>query len=102
MKMTNEESTVTREDLRLAILLHRFDPVGLAAYGAPEDEYLPEARTIARRLTTASSEVDVHVIVFEEFFFWFEEDAGPSEHYREIASAIWESMQEMGVRKGAF
>ncbi len=58
-------------------LLYRHDPMGLAALGAPEDEYEPEARTITPRLPVAKNEGDVHQILIEEFNSWFQTDTAP-------------------------
>lgn len=76
----------------IAELLFRFDPVGLAAYGAPADEYAPEAGTITPRVAHASSVDDVHAVVFAEFLSWFGSDAGDFEQYRGVATAIWERL----------
>lgn len=76
----------------IAELLFRLDPVGLAACGAPADEYVPEAGTIAPKLVQTSSVEDVHAVVFAEFLFWFGSDAGTFEQYRGVAEAIWERL----------
>lgn len=59
-------------------LLHRHDPMGLTAMGAPEDEYEPEAGTIAPRLADAATEADVQRIIAEEFTVWFGAEIAPS------------------------
>lgn len=74
----------------VAAVLYRHDPVGLAATGAPEDEYEPEASTILPRLEHASSEREALWVVRDEFARWFSpEVAGPTERYEGAASEIW-------------
>ena len=75
----------------LTALLYRHDPLGLAASGAPKDEYEPEVSTIIPRLKGANSAGDVRRIVHEEFLHWFdgEETAGPESAYTDIAQDIW-------------
>ena len=75
----------------LMALLYRHDPLGLAAAGAPKDEYEPEVSTIIPRLKDANSAEDVRRIVHEEFLHWFdgEETAGPESAYNGIAQEIW-------------
>ena len=74
----------------VAAVLVRHDPVGLAALGAPQDEYEPEASTILPRLERASSERETLWVVREEFARWFPpEVAGPKGRYEGAASEIW-------------
>jgi len=76
----------------LTELLYRHDPVGLAATGAPKDEYEPEVGTIIPRLKGAKSPDDVRRIVHQEFLRWFEaeETTGPESAYNDIAQEIWD------------
>lgn len=76
----------------LCELLYRQDPLGLAAAGAPKDEYEPEISTIIPHLKDANSPDDVRRIVHQEFLHWFggEETAGPESAYNDIANEIWE------------
>jgi hypothetical protein len=76
----------------LTRLLYRHDPIGLAALGAPKDEYEPEVGTIIPRLLhDAKSSDDVRRIVHEEFLHWFEaETTGPEGAYDAIAQEIWD------------
>jgi len=78
----------------LTELLYRHDPIGLAATGAPKDEYEPEVNTIIPRLKGASSADDVRRIVHQEFLHWFggEETAGPESAYDSIANEIWANL----------
>ena len=75
----------------LTALLYLHDPLGLAAAGAPKDEYEPEVSTIIPRLKDANSAEDVRRIVHEEFLHWFdgEDTAGPESAYSRIAQDIW-------------
>ena len=76
----------------LTELLYRHDPVGLAASGAPNDEYEPEVGTIIPRLRDAKSPGDVRRIVYQEFLRWLEaeETVGPESAYNRIAEEIWD------------
>lgn len=80
----------------LTELLYRHDPVGLAAVGAPKDEYEPEVGTIIPRLKDANGPDDVRRIVHQEFLRWFgaEEQAGPESAYRDIAQEIWDKLMK--------
>jgi hypothetical protein len=73
----------------LSELLYRHDPIGLAAAGAPKDEY---ECTIIPKLKGASGSDDVRRIVHQEFLRWFEDEqtAGPESAYNAIACEIWE------------
>jgi hypothetical protein len=77
----------------LTALLYRHDPIGLAAAGAPKDEYEPEVSTIIPRLKDADSAEDVRRIVHQEFLHWFDGEgtAGPESAYSGIAKEIWET-----------
>ena len=73
----------------VAALLFKHDPIGIN-FQTNTDEYEPEARTILPRLKDCHSVDDLQKIVHEEFVKWFgPADAGPSHHYRDIASEIW-------------
>jgi len=74
----------------VAAVLYRHDPAGLAAAGAPKDEYEPEASTILPRLEHTSSGREALWVVRDEFSRWFSPDvAGTAERYEEAASEIW-------------
>jgi len=87
----------------LTDLLYRHDPVGLAAAGAPKDEYGPEVGTIIPRLRNANSPDDVRRIVHQEFLRWFEaeETAGPESAYNDIAQEIWNKFLKDGNPLGS-
>jgi hypothetical protein len=71
----------------LAALLFREDPMGIA-FG-PDDEYLPEADTIALRLPHAKNLDGVRRQVHEAFVHWFGADlAGEPARYDSIAQAV--------------
>jgi hypothetical protein len=74
-------------------LLFRHDHIGLRVAGAPEDEYRPEAESVAERLGEAASASDVQRILHEEFSRWFSPDiAGPADGYRQAAEEIWATL----------
>ena len=73
----------------LEALLYRHDPVGIA-FGDNQDEYSPEAGSIAPRLRGVETVEDVRRIVHEEFVRWFDADtAGPAADYQAIAEELW-------------
>jgi hypothetical protein len=76
----------------LTELLYRHDPVGLAATGAPKDEYKPEVQAILPRLCAARNVADVQRIVYDEFLRLFasEQTCGPAAGFTAIAQEIWE------------
>jgi hypothetical protein len=78
----------------VAAILYRVDPIGIAFDNPHLDEYALEAGTILPRLRFCNSADDVHQIVYEEFVRWFNADnAGSRDHYRQIASEIWQLWQ---------
>lgn len=70
-------------------LLFRHDPIGINLEHNT-DEYRPEAETITRRLSEATTEHDLQRIIHEEFQHWFAASAGPVERYDSIAREIWQ------------
>ena len=79
----------------VAALLFHHDPIGIIFEGDTNtDEYEPEARTILPRLRGCHSADDVQSVVHSEFVRWFGEDAGSPEHYKKVASEIWQLWQE--------
>lgn len=74
----------------ISSLLYRHDPIGLAAFDAPEDEYDLQAGTIILRLGEATSPAELCIIIHEEFVQWIDlRTAGPAERYTEIADEVW-------------
>ena len=75
----------------LSELLYRHDPVGLAAAGAPKDEYEAEVSTIIPLLENANCPEDVRRLVHQEFLKWFgtEDTTGPESAYDRIAGEMW-------------
>src|ERR1700739_1349374 len=74
----------------VAALLYRHDPVGIN-FEDNADEYEPEARTILPRLNSCPSADDVLHVVHAEFVRWFDSaTARPPEHYKKIASEVWQ------------
>jgi hypothetical protein len=77
----------------IAALLYRHDPIGIN-FEDNTDEYEPEAGTILPRLNSCHSADDVLQVIHAEFVRWFDSGtAGPPEHYREIASEVWQLWQ---------
>jgi hypothetical protein len=74
----------------IAALLYREDPI-VIAFG-PDDEYMPEAETIALRLLGLPQAMhldDVRRVVHETFVQWFGADlAGGPARYDSIAQAV--------------
>ena len=99
--MTRTRDEILEDRLRLkaeygrllnsvAELLFRHDPIGIN-FDVNTDEYLTEAETILPRLKGCRSEDEVLQVVHAEFVRWFDADtAGPREHYKKIASEIWQ------------
>lgn len=80
-------------ELDIEQILFRHDLMGLAALGAPADEYQPEAETIAPRLAEAGSVDDVSRILVEEFESWFTpEVAPPREALAAPAAEVWATL----------
>ena len=79
----------------IAALLYRHDPIGINFdFDGNSDEYEPEAGTILPRLNSCRSADDVLQVVHEEFVRWFDSaTAGPPEHYKKIASEVWQLWQ---------
>ena len=108
MPRTREEILENRRRLRAeygelfdstAALLFRYDPIGIG-FDVNPDEYEPEAGTILPRLRHCQSADDVLDVVHEEFVRWFDlRTAGSREHYKELASDIWQLWR--GHRDGA-
>ena len=64
------------EFMTIAILAD-YDLMGLISYGAPHDEYSPEARTILRFLKDVDYEVKLDVLAYRiQYIFavWFNEE----------------------------
>ena len=99
MPRTREEILENRRRLKAeygelfdstAALLFRYDPIGIG-FDVNPDEYEPEAGTILPRLRHCQSADDVLDVVHEEFVRWFDlRTAGSREHYKELASDIWQ------------
>jgi hypothetical protein len=88
-----QSTTDTALSTEVLDLLIDADPIGLIAQGAPRDEYLPEARTIAARSTTARTCAELLTIIHDEFIYWFGDQAGLTEHYRLLAATLWQRIQ---------
>ncbi len=103
MARTRDEILESRRRLRaeyrelfdsIAALLFRHDPMKIN-FEVNTGEYENEAETIIPRLRSCHSADDVLQVVHEEFVRWFDcSRAGPPEHYKEIALAVWHLWQE--------
>jgi hypothetical protein len=103
MKRTREEIREERRQLKagygdlfdvMTALLFHHDPIGINFEINP-DEYEAEVGTILPRLGNCGSEDDTLRVVHEEFVRWFDAGtAGSPEHYKQIASEIWQLWQQ--------
>lgn len=79
-------------------ILYYYDPVDLAKFRVPEDEYEIEARVIIKRLKDVTDLRSLRLIVYEVFVYYFDEDMilpSSDKYYRFIAEEIWEVWQEV-------
>ncbi|NOU92565.1 hypothetical protein GC093_04875 [Paenibacillus sp. LMG 31456] len=51
----------------LTQVINKWDPIGLLAGGAPEDEYSIEIREIAQKSSLCNSETDLAILIFKVF-----------------------------------
>jgi hypothetical protein len=103
MTRTRDEIVESRRRLRaeygklfdsMAAIFYRHDPAGIN-FEHNTDEYEPEAETILPRLRSCHSGDDVLQVVHAEFVRWFgSATAGPPEHYKKLASEVWQLWQE--------
>jgi len=87
---------------KIVDILAKVDPQGLIRCGAPEDEYLSEAKTIFLRQSEWKTVDDLEKIVAEEFAWWFflyDENENVkylgSPEYKLIARQIWNARLEI-------
>ncbi len=90
MLATQWRPVLTRDEL--SAILFRHDPIGLAAIGAPKDEYDCEATRILPRLPEVSSPEELRSLIHQEFLRFFDDEgtAGPESAYDAIAQDVWE------------
>jgi hypothetical protein len=97
--MTKEE--IMNEEARLrerygnlvdevAAIMFRHDTEGLAKFGCPDDEYMPEVRRVLRELETVKSAEDMRQLVSRVFAEMFDEalDA-TNEQLCALADEVW-------------
>jgi len=65
------------------------DPIGLAAMGAPPDEYSPEVDDTLPRLLKANSIGAMRKILYESFTKMFDGTAGTEFTYNKLAEDCW-------------
>jgi len=72
-------------------ILFQHDPIRICGNGntTRETEYISEVNTILPRLKEVSSMQELRQVVYEEFIRWFDQSAGPIEHYDQAAQDIW-------------
>jgi len=77
--------------LELRVIINRHDPIGLLKYGAPEDEYDPEVKTIIVQLNDKQTKEQIHNLVYSEFLRWFNDESttGPKSAYNSLATDIY-------------
>ena len=95
-KMESKSSKMAILYAEITEILYYYDPVGLAAIGAPEDEYESEAVSILHRLRDVEDKTELRLMVHDVFASWFSESSAlPNSDtcYREITEDIWEAWQ---------
>ncbi len=98
-KMTKQE--IMDEEARLrerygnlvdevAAIMFRHDTEGLAKFGCPDDEYMPEVRRVLQQLETVKSADDMRQLVSRVFAEMFDEalDA-TNEQLNALADEVW-------------
>lgn len=79
-------------------IINKHDPIELIAIGCPEDEYVPEARTIIVQLKEGQTVAEIQTIVHAEFQHWFGMDlAGSKKNYHELAKDIFNWINKVGL-----
>ena len=74
----------------VAAIMFRHDTEGLAKFGCPDDEYMPEARRVLQKLETVKSVDDMRQLVSQVFAEMFEEALDASrEQLRALADEVY-------------
>jgi hypothetical protein len=74
----------------IASVLYAHDPMGLRQLGAPENEYVAEARVILSRMGATNSERELQGVIRQVFAERFDpESAGSEDRYVALAKAVW-------------
>ncbi len=77
-------------ELRISLVINKYDPIKLLREGAPDDEYAPEAKMIAETLNEAKSESALKKKVYDIFVEMFGRDvAGKKNKYRRLAQEVY-------------
>jgi hypothetical protein len=75
-------------------ILASYDPLGLIAGGAPDDEYDIEVDVILLRMEEAKLADILSKIIYDEFIRWFSLPPDyPKTPYNNIASSVWDTYQ---------
>jgi hypothetical protein len=73
----------------ISAILFNADPININCV-ENTDEYDDEARSIVRLINNAKSVDELHVIIYDVFCLWFDEElAGNKDKYYPIAETIW-------------
>lgn len=74
----------------VAAIMYRHDTEGLAKFGCPDDEYMPEVRRVLQQLDTVKNADDMHALVCRVFAEMFDEalDA-TNEQLRALADEVY-------------
>lgn len=74
----------------VAAIMFRHDTEGLAKFGCPNDEYMPEARRVLQKLETVQNADDMRQLVSRVFAEMFEEALDASrEQLRALADEVY-------------
>ncbi len=74
----------------VAAIMYRHDTEGLAKFGCPDDEYMPEVRRVLQQLETVQNADDMRQLVSRVFAEMFDEalDA-TNEQLCALADEVW-------------
>lgn len=87
--MVDQRPLISEFQKQIQDILFEHDPIGLAKYGAPNNEYSPESQTIAPQITNGMTVEEIAKVVFEEFVKWFNiKLVGDYDRYIRIARDI--------------
>jgi len=74
----------------VAAIMYRHDTEGLAKFGCPDDEYMPEARRVLQELETVKNAEDMRGLVCRVFAEMFDEALDASnEQLRALADEVY-------------
>ena len=93
-KIMAEEALLTERYGNLveevAAIMFRHDTEGLAKFGCPDDEYMPEVRRVLQQLETVSNADDMHQLVSRVFAEMFDEALDATNvQLRAMSDELW-------------